>query len=60
MADEFSAGEARARGRTFFAVGDEKQSIYSFQGAEPEMFAEMRRQLAAATERSSSIRWECR
>ena len=26
--------------RTIFAVGDEKQSIYSFQGAAPEMFAE--------------------
>ncbi len=26
--------------RTIFAVGDEKQSIYSFQGAEPRMFAE--------------------
>jgi ATP-dependent helicase/nuclease subunit A len=25
-------------GRTLFAVGDEKQSIYSFQGARPEMF----------------------
>ncbi len=27
--------------RTVFAVGDEKQSIYSFQGAAPEMFAKM-------------------
>ncbi len=26
--------------RTFFAVGDFKQSIYSFQGAEPEVFAQ--------------------
>lgn len=26
------------RPRTLFAVGDEKQSIYSFQGAEPELF----------------------
>ena len=24
--------------RTLFAVGDEKQSIYSFQGADPDMF----------------------
>lgn len=28
--------------RTMFAVGDEKQSIYSFQGADPEKFHEMR------------------
>ncbi|HVP98369.1 MAG TPA: double-strand break repair helicase AddA [Roseiarcus sp.] len=44
---EFFAGEgARARGRTVFAVGDEKQSIFSFQGAAPEQFAEMRRRFA--------------
>jgi len=29
--------------RTVFAVGDEKQSIYGFQGAAPEMFAKMGR-----------------
>ena len=28
----------RKNPRTLFAVGDEKQSIYSFQGAEPEIF----------------------
>jgi ATP-dependent helicase/nuclease subunit A len=28
--------------RTMFAVGDEKQSIYSFQGADPKAFEEMR------------------
>jgi len=51
---EFFAGEgarsfapedaARGTGitRTLFAVGDEKQSIYSFQGAEPGTFARMR------------------
>ena len=41
LAAEFFAGRG-ARGeatRTVFAVGDEKQSIYSFQGAEPESFA---------------------
>ena len=44
LTDEFFAGEgARPRGRTVFAVGDEKQSIFSFQGAAPEQFAEMRR-----------------
>jgi ATP-dependent helicase/nuclease subunit A len=43
LTDEFFAGVGRQRGerrgeRTVFAVGDEKQSIYSFQGARPEMF----------------------
>lgn len=41
LADDFFSGES-ARGdalRTIFAVGDEKQSIYSFQGARPERFS---------------------
>ena len=43
LADEFFAGRgARETNRTLFAVGDEKQSIYSFQGASPEKFGEMR------------------
>ena len=47
LADEFFAGAGRpGRGRSFFAVGDEKQSIYSFQGAAPHMFEEERRALA--------------
>ena len=33
--------------RSVFAVGDEKQSIYSFQGAEPKMFAETGRRFEA-------------
>jgi ATP-dependent helicase/nuclease subunit A len=41
---EFTAGAgARSEIRTVFAVGDEKQSIYSFQNASPKEFAEMRR-----------------
>ncbi|MDE3826890.1 double-strand break repair helicase AddA [Sinorhizobium meliloti] len=40
LAADFFAGEtARADDRTIFAVGDEKQSIYSFQGARPERFS---------------------
>ena len=38
--DFFSGQSARDLTRTFFAVGDEKQSIYSFQGARPERFSE--------------------
>ena len=41
---EFTAGAgARPGTRTIFAVGDEKQSIYSFQNAAPKDFAAMRR-----------------
>jgi len=48
LADEFFAGEGAREGpRTVFAVGDEKQSIYSFQGAEPRRFAEMRAHFGA-------------
>lgn len=37
LTDEFFAGSsARHRPRTLFFVGDEKQSIYSFQGAAPD------------------------
>ncbi|AKI02866.1 DNA helicase/exodeoxyribonuclease V, subunit A [Hoeflea sp. IMCC20628] len=47
LSDEFFAGEgARAALRTVFAVGDEKQSIYSFQGARPERFAEERSRIS--------------
>jgi len=48
---EFAAGAgARATKRTMFAVGDEKQSIYSFQGAAPRMFDAMRRHFKASFE----------
>jgi ATP-dependent helicase/nuclease subunit A len=47
LAEDFTTGESASPTlRTFFAVGDEKQSIYSFQGAAPRMFAAMRRQFA--------------
>lgn len=42
LAREFFAGQgANEKVRTIFAVGDEKQSIYSFQGADPQKFAAM-------------------
>jgi ATP-dependent helicase/nuclease subunit A len=44
LADEFFAGEGAAgTPRTVFAVGDAKQSIYSFQRADPRDFTRMRR-----------------
>jgi ATP-dependent helicase/nuclease subunit A len=45
--DFFSGDSARSVVRTLFAVGDEKQSIYSFQGARPERFSEESRRDAA-------------
>jgi ATP-dependent helicase/nuclease subunit A len=42
-AEFFAGAGARGVNRTVFAVGDEKQSIFSFQGAAPEKFAEMKR-----------------
>ncbi len=43
LADEFFAGAGReTQNRTIFAVGDKKQSIFSFQGAVPEEFERMR------------------
>ena len=47
---EFTAG-AGARSdirRTIFAVGDDKQSIFSFQGAKPQAFDDTRRHFKAA------------
>ena len=41
IADEFFRGaSAVQRPRSLFAVGDQKQSIYSFQGAEPALFGQ--------------------
>jgi ATP-dependent helicase/nuclease subunit A len=40
-AEFFAGAGARAVRRSIFAVGDEKQSIFSFQGAVPRTFAEM-------------------
>ncbi|NND50102.1 MAG: UvrD-helicase domain-containing protein, partial [Rhizobiales bacterium] len=44
LAEDMLAGQSArtAQARATFAVGDEKQSIFSFQGADPAMFAEMR------------------
>jgi ATP-dependent helicase/nuclease subunit A len=48
LTEEFFAGQGRERSqlRTIFAVGDEKQSIFSFQGADPGQFDINRRHFA--------------
>lgn len=49
LAQEFTSGQG-ARGdtvRTIFVVGDKKQSIYSFQGADPEAFDKMQAEFGA-------------
>ncbi len=45
LTGDFFAGESE-RGRTVFAVGDEKQSIFSFQGADPVQFDVNRKHFA--------------
>jgi ATP-dependent helicase/nuclease subunit A len=54
LVGEFFAGlGAHERPRTIFAVGDEKQSIFSFQGAAPREFAAMRAHFESAHKRAS-------
>ena len=49
LAHEFHSGQgARELTRTIFAVGDEKQSIFSFQGADPKGFDDMQAHFKAA------------
>jgi len=59
---EFTVGEG-ARGdarRSIFAVGDEKQSIFSFQGAAPREFADVRRHFERRHHASGQPFRECR
>src|SRR5262249_22537721 len=51
-AEFFAGAGARAVRRTMFAVGDEKQSIFSFQNAAPRAFADMRGHFRRAHEAS--------
>ncbi len=59
LAAEFFSGSGARPGivRTIFAVGDEKQSIYSFQGAAPEQFHAMGQAFAEAAKQSAA-RWQ--
>ncbi|MDE3015603.1 MAG: double-strand break repair helicase AddA [Pseudomonadota bacterium] len=44
LTEEFFSGEGRSdEARSLFVVGDEKQSIYSFQGADPAQLSHMRK-----------------
>jgi ATP-dependent helicase/nuclease subunit A len=58
LAEEFFAGEGAGSGvRTLFAVGDEKQSIFSFQGAVPAWFSRVQRELGVRA-RAATYQWE--
>ncbi len=58
LTGEFFVGKgAASQVRTLFAVGDEKQSIFSFQGAAPERFA-LERDAFRALAHSASARFE--
>ncbi|WP_068085121.1 double-strand break repair helicase AddA [Polycladidibacter stylochi] len=55
LAEEFFVGSGASETvRTIFAVGDEKQSIYSFQGAVPAYFAYMRQYFAQKAQNSGN------
>ena len=55
LTSEFFAGAgARSESRTVFAVGDRKQSIYSFQGADPDAFDHWRRTIGARVQASGA------
>ncbi len=54
IAEFFAGGDER--GRTLFAVGDPKQSIYSFQGADPQGFLHRREEFRAAA-RACGLEW---
>lgn len=56
LSEEFFAGEdANNRKRTVFAVGDRKQSIYSFQGANPEKFENMRNYFSLKSDKFKTV-----
>ncbi len=52
LTQEFATGQGARedRERTIFVVGDKKQSIYSFQGADPDAFDEMKAHFKAGQE----------
>ena len=58
LAEEFFVGAGARPGlRTIFAVGDEKQSIFSFQGADPTEFEKMRAMFAQKA-KDADLAWD--
>ncbi|VAW11668.1 FIG061771: ATP-dependent nuclease subunit A [hydrothermal vent metagenome] len=58
LAEDMLSGQGAGDGaRTVFAVGDEKQSIFSFQGADPAMFDRMRQHFAGRAE-AAELLWD--
>lgn len=56
ITDEFFSGSGQEEGeRTVFAVGDRKQSIYSFQGADPAEFARMKEHFSAKSHKFYNV-----
>jgi ATP-dependent helicase/nuclease subunit A len=54
LAEEFTAGaSAQSKPRTLFVVGDKKQSIYSFQGANTEIFDKKQHEFAVKFQQTS-------
>jgi ATP-dependent helicase/nuclease subunit A len=60
LAQEFTSGEGARSGveRTIFVVGDKKQSIYSFQGADPQAFDRMQLEFGRRLSESGSKLWD--
>ncbi|WP_171097362.1 double-strand break repair helicase AddA [Ruegeria sp. HKCCD7255] len=60
LAQEFTSGEGARSGveRTIFVVGDKKQSIYSFQGADPQAFDRMQQEFGRKLAESGSKLWD--
>ncbi|KIC40955.1 helicase UvrD [Ruegeria sp. ANG-S4] len=59
LAQEFTSGEGARSDveRTIFVVGDKKQSIYSFQGADPQAFDRMQAEFGQRLQESGSKLW---
>ncbi|MGV6803142.1 MAG: double-strand break repair helicase AddA, partial [Ruegeria sp.] len=60
LAQEFTSGEGARSGveRTIFVVGDKKQSIYSFQGADPQAFDRMQVEFGRKLQETGSKLWD--